>query len=314
MSSAPFEPPIGLSWPAEQRRVLHEVQPLYTALQALEPTLENILEYSRTVGAVLGRQPDPETAEAAVICSSDALALQRALWECLEAAFVLAPNAAVSTAAVLCLWHRRNARVCNPGPDGAPCALERLLPALSTLARAEDAPGFWAVVTQCAALGWGGIAAQILSFHSVWVDGRLRKPAARATILALSAVDRLLRAMPPGGATGDDVSAWRALLRSTLDDTALWQGPPDRDGDALQAVLRAANGDDATLVAATSCWVELLGERCSVTVWFVLTPSVSHSCARALHTRVAAAAAPPILAGGQLRVSQNRGACAHRSW
>jgi hypothetical protein len=264
----------------EQRRVAHDVLPLFVSLQARlaaappEEWWQHVLPYSRQVSAVLcaGAEAARFGGGASAFASAsgllppadgarDTLALNRAAWELLSACFVEQGRDGRSVAQSLVAWLARNADAATDSDACAGPVLRRVVAAAASAARPEEVPGFWAAAAQATALGDYGAAASLLSLHSVWADWRLGKPSAAPLVDVLDAAKALLtaEARAPPGTPAAQLAAWRQRQAADLLGAGeVWaRVAGSATGEGVRTLLRALAGDEPVLYAACANWIEL---------------------------------------------------------
>ena len=254
----------------------HETLPLFASLHLRRHTTpphewwRAVLDFSRSVGVVLGRSDEVPTlqgvsAPAPSQPADDRAALHRAVWELLDTCFVDQAVADGSTADALAAWLRRNhGAVLSdvPTPGSLAAVLSRVVPACSSAARPEEVEEYWPAMGLLAACGWTRCAQELLHQHSAWADWRLRTPAAKPLVAVLEALERLLMHAPHGEALGahSHAQAWRSAVLSTLASPSLWA---DVEGSATERgarqVVAIMAGDQEAVMAACeqATWVEL---------------------------------------------------------
>ena len=261
---------------AEQRRVCFDTLPLFESLHSRRHTTpphewwRAVQDFSRSVGAVLGRSDEVPTLQAVAAPpplqpGEDRAALNRAVWELLDTCFVDQAQADGSTADALAAWLRRNhGAVLSDVPTTGSLAavLSRVVPACARAPRPEEVPEYWPALGLLTACGWTRCAQELLHQHSAWADWRLRKPAAKPLVAVLEALERLVMHAPHGEALGahSHAQAWRTAVHSTLASPSLWadvEGSATGQG-ARQVVAIMAGDQDVVMEACEQAtWVEL---------------------------------------------------------
>mmetsp|Transcript_41762 Transcript_41762/g.99065 ORF Transcript_41762/g.99065 Transcript_41762/m.99065 type:complete len:664 (-) Transcript_41762:581-2572(-) len=305
-----------LRWyfPSEtMRRVSCDVQPHHEGLQQKRYSgaivegsaewAEEVERYSRTISSVMGRDNDVrepplqlnrEMLEAGKFPEEDPFVpWQRALWELLEVFFIDKGSARDIIAEDLAQWLRRNWSVLGlaseaPGSEGNPWAELRDEAAKGALAASgvESHPRYWECLHRAVALGWTGMAEDMLGWHSAWRRAAAadsagqRNRGCEAEVGALEAAQSLLRSMPHFCREGSVDITGRAFseLPEFLQYRQRWvmqcqqflgteelgdvwedcEASSPGTAEGLRGLLRLLAGEEQAIQAATTSWLELL--------------------------------------------------------
>ena len=265
-----------------------EIQKQRTSGQANDPNWwRTVLEYSKRVSQVLGRQDDVRVPRGIPANEEEAwIAIRRIVWELLEIFYV---NQAPSLSAQIqdfLAWLQRNSQVLigmDANDSAAP--LEAMLSGLYDSPAPELEPRYWKCVQILVFLGFNEAALDLLGIHSAWTRWQNQDTAVRAQFEILESLITILQKMPrlagsaaAGGASsgapslGTKVftnvsdynlykSKWSQACREVLENDFLWdECKKTSEVTAIggKSLLRGLLGQEQTLRECTRGWAELL--------------------------------------------------------
>mmetsp|Transcript_42154 Transcript_42154/g.107793 ORF Transcript_42154/g.107793 Transcript_42154/m.107793 type:complete len:762 (-) Transcript_42154:164-2449(-) len=293
---------------ATMRKVGYDVQPLFEQLQEKRHIAGGgrsaewageVGRYSAAVASAMGRadglreppeQVSLEALDSGTLVTDDVVvAWQRAVWELLELFFVQKGSTRDIVTEDIAQWTRRNwavlGLVSEEMPAGSNPWAELRREAFEGAASSgglESHPLYWPCLLRAVALGWMGMAEDLLSWHSAWRRaglGDARAEGWQEQIEALEVVQTITRSIPHFCREGTaDVTgrafhalpeflqyrdAWVRQCQAVLyagEHQEMWDAcaaasPTTASG--LKELLMLLSGDEGVLRRAASSWLEL---------------------------------------------------------